>query len=209
MIKKTQRKLRRAFKAATTSRERGWPSYDLREDLRRETQKAHRRLDRISARVDRLRARYRASHDVRWLESAEKLELGRALAEYREAGQRAAILNRLLNLARRYRRPETLSRNVEAFVQRRIAKRRLTGTGAEATRAFAKALYRYTYVETSRASDASLRRAWRRVGRTVIPKDHPNAFLFAVPERPAGQPQTARKPGRGAGASKPAAGGRR
>jgi hypothetical protein len=169
-------------------RERGRArrSFDLGEDLRKDVQRNHRRVDRILERAERLRAHYKEDHNVRWLESAERLRLNEALAEYRRASRRAAIVTRLLNTAQRCRRMETCDRRVADFVANHVVRKPLDRAGSQAALAVSRALYRYLFVASDRTNDQAVRAAWRKLGRAIASKRADNAFLFEIPEqRPA------------------------
>lgn len=191
VLHKTRRKVRSVMNWGAAGHERSWPSFDLREDLRKEVQKAHRHVDQVLERADRLRAHYKEDHNVRWLESAEKLHLDEALHRYRAASRRAALLTRLFNVAQRHRRMETCERHVMAFIARHIADKPLSRPAEKAASEAARALYRYLFVATDRNNDRAFRAAWMQLGRRLASKGFDNAFLFELPE-----PRPARRPSR-------------
>jgi len=174
-----------------TGHDRSWPSFDLREDLRKEVQRAHRHVDQVLERSDRLRAHYKEDHNVRWLESAEKLHLDESLHHYRAVSRRAALLTRLFNVAQRYRRMDACERHVMAFIARHIVGTRLNRQAEKAASEAARALYRYLFVATDRKNDRAFRAAWKQIGRRLASKDFDNMFLFELPE-----PHPARRPSR-------------
>lgn len=185
VIKKTGRKVRKIGRALASGNSKpdtgAVPKFDLREALRRDVTRAHKRIDRIHARGEQLRAHYREDLKVRWLTLAEQTGMGAALEDYRQAAARAALINRLYNLVAKRQKLETCEHHLLAFIQKNVADHHLDKKTMEASLEFCDALFRYLHVEQTREKDAAVRRAWKRLGARLKTSSPANAFLFEIP----------------------------
>ncbi len=185
VIKKTGRKIRkigRALAPGSSKSDTGSvPKFDLREALRRDVTRAHKRVDRINARSEQLRAHYRKDLKIRWLTLAEQTGMGAALEDYRQAAARAALINRLYNLVAKRQKLETCERHLLAFIQKNVADHHLDKRTMEASLKLCNALFRYLHVEQTREKDAAVRRAWKKLGALLKKSSPANAFLFEIP----------------------------
>ena len=185
VIKKTGRKVRKIRKAlapgADNAGARALPKFDLREALRRDVTSAHKRIDRLHSRGERLRANYRKDLKIRWLKLAEQTGMGAALEDYRQAAARAALINRLYNVVAKRQKLEICERHLLAFIQKNVADDHLDKKTMEASLKLCRALFRYLHVEQTREKDAAVRRAWKRLGALLKTSAAANAFLFEIP----------------------------
>ena len=168
------------------------PRFDLREELKRDVARLHRQISRLNERAEKHRAHYREDLNVKWLEKAESVGISNALEAYRLAATRAALINRLYNIGLKHRRLESCETQITAFLQEKISDRPLGRKAQGQGQKLARALYRYLHVDTSKANDEKVRRAWRRFGALLTAKNEELRPLFEVNIQPGAAGPTAK-----------------
>lgn len=185
VIRRTKRRMKKAArslrKGIASQSEQAWPKYDLREDLHRDVQRAHGRIDRLVDRSERLRAKYKKDANLRWLRKSEGIDLSKALEDYREAAARAAVVNRLYKIVARYRRLETCERQALKLIQQQLGgenpSRKLLTSIYDSVRA----MHQYLHVKRSRDNDHRVRKRLNSVAALLAASRFDTAFIFRVP----------------------------